>query len=129
MRRSVERLTAIASSRASFLAQMRVVEPRILAPRQLDHALAQLLRRPVRRRPALVAMQHPTRVGTVEDLLKPLHLSRAAPQRFGRLPYTHSPGDRVFDHHQPLYLLSTQVHLQVSGVTSSLNNYIAKGRP
>jgi len=52
--------------------------------------------------PALVAMQHPARVGTVEDLFEPLHLSRAAPQRFGCLPHTHSPGDRILDHHYSL---------------------------
>jgi hypothetical protein len=31
------------------------------------------------------------KMAPVEDLLEPLHLPHATPQRFGRLPHTHSP--------------------------------------
>jgi transposase len=64
---------------AAELAQVCIVEPRILAARQLDDPPPQFLRRPVHRRPALIAMQHPARLGAVEHLLQPLHLPRAAP--------------------------------------------------
>jgi len=85
-----------------LLAQVCVVEPGILVARQLDDPPPQWLRRPVHRRPALIAMQHPARLGAVEDLLQPLHLPRAAPQRLSRFYHTHPPGHRILDHYDSL---------------------------
>ena len=71
--------------------------------------------------------------GTVKDLHLPLRfrspalegnvsLQHAAPPRRGRFSHTHSPRHRILDHYDSLQGLLPQVHLQVSGVTLSLNS-------